>query len=152
METDSSNQNVGPTKGNWKAYPATIALITFFFVVTSGSLGHPNAARRLLAWIVLAASALIIFWFCRTALIQRHPANAIARLLSAGDNEQAYVKGAALLKQTPDDPLVQLNCVAAMYRTGREQEARDLFARIRTEGLPKPLRRVYDGWQTTVGV
>jgi hypothetical protein len=93
-----------------------------------------------------AFMAYVVF----SAGLRRHPASRISELLRSGKIDEACVLGAELLRLTPTDPLVQLNCVAAHYAAGDLVKARQILASIKPEKLPRMISKVYAHWNELV--
>jgi tetratricopeptide (TPR) repeat protein len=148
-----------PTDGNgstimvtWKTFPIVVAFVAFLIVACAGTSAQQDVAKKIFIGICGCVWGYYLIrlsmFFVRRGMIRKHPANNIADLVAAGDYEKAYKKGLELLSQYPDNASVQYNCATAMYRSGRLEEARQLFAIIQRRKLPRFLRRAYDEWQT----
>lgn len=93
-----------------------------------------------------AFMAYVVF----SAGLRRHPAGRISELLRSGKVDEACVLGAELLRLSPTDPMIQLNCVAANYAAGDLVKARQILATINPERLPRMITRVYAHWHERV--
>jgi hypothetical protein len=132
----------------WKTLPIAIGFAGFLLLICVGTDRQREIGTELFVGTCLAILAFFLLRFFIVALKpSKHPAGEIAELLAAGEKEKAYEKGVALLDRAPNDAVTQLNCAAAMFQTGRVDEARRLFSAIRRDDLPKFLRPVYDDWE-----
>ncbi|HZN62617.1 MAG TPA: tetratricopeptide repeat protein [Planctomycetota bacterium] len=70
-------------------------------------------------------------------------ASDIARLLRAGQVDEAVRKGRELFGKTPADPHVAWYYTAALMKSGHLAEARRVFAGLRADALPPKMAAMY---------
>ena len=133
----------------WKTLPIVLVFIAVLVVFGAGSPSLNRIVARIIGYGVvgLIAVALAILAF---NVIRPHRADRIAKLLSAGREREAYELSLQLIQAYPDDPIVRFNAGAAMCRTGRTEEARELFNSIDPKKLPRFLRGALENWKATV--
>ena len=110
-------------KVTWKFLLACAIVGGVLFAMDRWAPGAKKAVLLGLAGLVVAFIVLSVAYglvFRRT-----HPASRISDLLQAGKTDEACSEAASLLEKTPDDPLVQLNSVAAYNAAGNLGRARD---------------------------
>ena len=135
----------------WKTLPIVIVFVGVLVIVCAGTPSQQDLAKKVFLGVVALVWVFFLLKFVfRGGMFQRHPANEIAKLVAAGEAEEAYQQGAELIKSHPDDQVVRLNVACAMYRSGRVEEARTTFALIERDRLPRFLRSVYDDWRSEI--